>query len=228
MNRGVSLLELLLSLFISTVIVLALYTMYALFSKSYRETRESWYCMQSLRSACAQIDADVRQCALLLPRDLMVACSRDSLFIAGSPVTSQYPGLTLHGKAAPPYFSVVKRAGGSFMELDTVDLNGDSAPDYWADLGVITDSGPGVISHDYSRGSPSLSLAVPLMVRAGDRSVPSNHYELRAGGLYRNSQLLAEAITAFNARFSGGELTVSLMAGHHGAKKDVTFTYRLQ
>jgi hypothetical protein len=228
MNRGISLVELLLSLAISTMVILGLCTMFALFTRGYRETREGWYCMQSLRSACAQIDADVKQCAFLLPQDLKVACSQGSLFIAGAPVTSGYSGISLHGKAVPPYFSVVQQSTGSSIGLDSVDIDEDSTPDYWADLGIITDSGPFVISHGYSRGNTFITLASPHRIIAGDRSVPSNHYELREDGLYRNSQLLAEAITAFNAQVADHELTVHLVASHNGEKKDISYTYHLQ
>jgi hypothetical protein len=107
--------------------------------------------MQSLRGAFIQIDADVKQCALLLPQDLKVAWSGGSLFIAGAPVTSAYSGIGLDGSTAPPYCSVVRSSTSRSVELDSVDIDGNSAPDYWADLGIITDSGPSVISHNYSR-----------------------------------------------------------------------------
>jgi hypothetical protein len=228
MNRGMSLVELLLSLSLSTIVILVLGTMFALFTQSYRETRDGWYCMQSLRSACAQIDADVKQCALLLPQDLKVVCSGHALFVAGAPVTSGYPGLSLQEKTAPPYYSVAQEGAGSSIGLDSVDINGDSTPDYWADLGIITDSGAYVISHTYSRGSISLSLTSPHRIRTGDRSVPSNHYELKEDGLYRNAQPLAEAITAFDTRMAGKKLTIHLLASHNDEKRDISYTYHLQ
>lgn len=228
MNRGFSLVELLLSLTLSTMVILVLCTMYACFSKGYRETRDGWRCMQSLRSAFAQIDADVKQCALLLPQDLKVAWSGGALFIAGAPVTSGYSGVALQENAAPPYCSVVRECSGRVVELDSVDIDGNSTPDYWADLGIITDSGPCVISHGYSRGVTLISLASSPVIKAGDRAVPSNHYELKEDGLYRNSQLLAEDISAFDASIAGTRLTISLTAGHNDEKKDISYTYYLQ
>lgn len=228
MNRGMSLVELLLSLTICTFVILVLGGMYALFSKGYREMRDSSYCMQSLRSACVQIDADVKQCALLLPQDLKVACAQNALFIAGAPSTSGYSGVSVRPGSAPPYYSIVRQSLGSSVSLDSVDIDGDSTPDYWADLGIITDSGPCVISHGYSRGSTSLSLAAPRRIQAGDRSVPSNHYELKDDGLYRNSQLLAEAITEFDAHAEGNELFIHLLACHNDERKELSLSYHLQ
>jgi hypothetical protein len=227
MNRGMSLVELLLSLTISTVVILVLCSMYALISKGYRESREGWYCMQSLRSAIVQIDADLKQCAFLLPQDLKVACDRGSLFIAGAPVTSVYPGISLHPKAAPPYYSVVRSCRGNTIGLDSVDVDQEGSPDYWADLGIITDSGPYVITHGYSRGMSSIPLQCAPKIQAGDRSVPSNHYELKEDGLYRNAQLLAEAIHAFDAHVTGNVLSIHLQASHNGEKKDISLTYHL-
>lgn len=228
MNRGMSLVELMLSLTIGTMVILVVCTMYALFSKCYGETKEAWYCLQSLRSAFVQIDSDVKQCSFLLPQDLKLAWDGGTLFIAGAPATSAYSGVSLNGGAPPPYYSIVQTSLGPAVGLDSVDIDEDGTPDYRADLGVITDSGPCVISHGYSRGNATLSMASSHRIRPGDRSVPSNHYQLREDGLYRNAQLLAEAITAFDAHVAGNELTIHLLARHNGKQKDLTYTYRLQ
>ncbi|HNY64354.1 MAG TPA: hypothetical protein PKM41_02880 [Deltaproteobacteria bacterium] len=228
MNRGVSLVELMLSLTIGTFLILVLFSMYALISKGYRESRDEWYCMQSLRSAIAQIDADLKQCALLLPQDLKVACADGSLFIAGAPVTSGYPGISLHSENSPPYYSVVQGSRGTTISLDSLDVDSQGSPDYWADLGIISDSGAYVISHGYSRGTSPIPLKSTPRVQAGDRTVPSNHYELKEDGLYRNAQLLAEAIREFDARVTGNTLTIRLLASHNGEKKDISLSYHLQ
>ena len=228
MNRGMGLVELMLSLTIGTMVILVLCTMYALFSKSYGETKEAWHCMQSLRSAFVQIDSDVKQCSLLLPQDLKLAWDGGALFIAGATATSSYPGVSLGGDAPPPYYSIVRTCLGPTVGLDSVDIDGNGTPDYRADLGVITDSGPCVISHGYSRGNATLSMAFPHRIQPGDRMVPSNHYRLREDGLYRNAQLLAEAITAFDAHVAGNELTISLLARSNGTQKDLSCTYHLQ
>ena len=228
MDRGISLVELMISLTISTILILTLYTMYSLFSKGYIDSRDSWYCMQSLRCALVQIDADLRQCACLMPQDLKVAAMKNSLFISGAPVTSSYSGIALHGKLSPPYFSVVRSLEGNRIILDSVDIDQNNVPDYWADLGNITDSGPYVISHGYSRGSPEIALTSLPKIKVGDRSVPSIHYELKEDGLYRNSQLLAEAIRAFDVSRSGDIVTISLTAGHNSEKKHISYAYELK
>ena len=47
MNRGMGLVELMLSLTLGTMVILVLCTMYALFSKSYGETKGAWHCSHS-------------------------------------------------------------------------------------------------------------------------------------------------------------------------------------
>jgi hypothetical protein len=183
--------------------------------------------MQSIRCSVIQIDADLKQCACLLPQDLKVACTKGSLFISGACITSGYSGLELHRKSPPPYFSVIRAVSGSGMTLDAVDIDGNGTPDYRAGLGVITDSGPSVISNGYSRGSLTVTLSKPLSAKAGMRVVPSVHYELRGDGLYRNSQLLAESIRAFEARVSGCEVVIDLTASHNNQEKRLSYAYRI-
>ncbi len=227
MNSGMTLVELMISLTISSLLILSLYSMYSLFSVNYLDTRGSWYCMQSLRNSVIQIDADIRQCACLLPQDLKVACAKNSLFISGPSITSGYSGLELHAKAPPPYYSVVRTSSGKGITIDTVDIDGNDTPDYRADLGIISDSGPSVISHGYSMGNLTIPLTSPIVAKEGDRLVPSVHYELRGDGLYRNSQLLAEAIRAFDARVVGHEITIDLTASHNNEKKTLSCTYHI-
>ncbi len=228
MDKGVSLVELMISLTISTIIILAVYSMYSLFSKGYLDSRDHWYCMQSLRNALIQIDSDLKQCAFLLPQDLKIAPREGSLFIAGAPVTSSYPGLNVHGKYPPPYYSVIQSSTDSGITLDTIDVDYNNTADYRADLGIITDSGPYVISHGYSEGNMLVSLTTPPTVKAGDRSVPSVHYELKKDGLYRNAQLLAEAITAFDSTVTGKTVTILLTARHNGEEKSTSYRYELR
>lgn len=228
MNKGVSLVELMISLTISTVLILAVYSMYSLYTKGYLDSRDNWYCMQSLRSSLVQLDSDLKQCAFLLPQDLKIASQKDSLFIAGAPVTSSYSGVSVHGKYPPPYFSIIQSSTAGSITLDTIDIDQDNTPDYRADLGIITDSGPYVISRGYSRGNAMVPLTLQPQVKAGDRSVPSVHYELKGDGLYRNAQLLAEAITGFDATITGKTVTILLTARHNGEEKRTSYRYELQ
>ncbi len=228
MDKGISLVELMISLTISTILILAVYSMYSLFTKGYLDSRDHWYCMQSLRNALIQIDSDLKQCAFLLPQDLKIASGKGSLFIAGAPVTSSYSGLNVHRKYPPPYFSIIQSSAAGTITLDSIDIDQDNTPDYWADLGIITDSGPYVISRGYSRGNAVIPLTAQPQVKAGDRSVPSVHYELKEDGLYRNAQLLAEAVTAFDAAITGKTVTILLTARHNGEEKRTSYRYELQ
>jgi prepilin-type N-terminal cleavage/methylation domain-containing protein len=228
MKRGLTLVELLLSITIASILLLTLFSVYSLTSGMYRETRGSWYCMQSLRSAIIQLDADLKQCACLLPQDMKIACADNALFISGTPLTSSYSGITIHRKLPPPYFSTIRSLSGSIITLDAVDIDFDGAADYWADLGIITESGPCVISHGYSRGNTAIPLASVHLGNIGERAVPSIHYELKEDGLYRNNQLLAEAICSFETQMSGNDVILFLKACYHGEEKDISYTYRLQ
>lgn len=227
MNRGISLVELLISLTISSTLILVLYGMYSFFMKDYILSRDSWYCMQSLRNAFIHIDADFKQRACLMPQDLSIAVKNGSLFISGIPVTSSHSGIKLSENAQPPYFSVIRSSSKEGVTLDRVDIDADGTDDYWEDLGVITDSGPYVISGRYSRGRLSIPLTPKPDVRQGDRIVPAVHYELKNDGLYRNAQLLAEAVIGFDVEVSGQNVNISLKAGHHGREKTISYTYSL-
>ncbi|MGC9323986.1 MAG: PilW family protein [Desulfomonilia bacterium] len=224
MSKGVSLVELLLAITASSVLILALYSLNSVTEKSHREIRDSWYCTQSLRSAIVELNRDLIQCGYLLPEDLRVAFTPHNLFIAGPPRTSQHPGLHLSDSLAPPYFSIVRAVDTHSMTLDAIDIDHDTIPDYWADLGIITDSGPYVISHTYSRGDCVLRLTTEAEPGLDFRVVPAVHYELRPDGLYRNAQLLAEAIVGFEALLETGKLTVSMRASHNGIHKEITIT----
>lgn len=228
MERGLSLVELLVSLTISTILILAIYSVYSLVTKGYIDSRDSWYCMQSLRSSLIQIDSDLKQCAYLLPQDLKVACKKNSLFISGAPVSSSYSGLSLHSKISPPYFSVIRSSDTRNIELDTIDIDQNNTPDYCANLGIITDSGPYVISNGFKQKSAVIPLTSHPNVKKGDRSVPSVHYELKNDGLYRNAQLLAEGVRAFDAKVNGKSLILELKACHNGEAKSLSYTYELK
>ncbi len=62
----------------------------------------------------------------------------------------------------------------------------------------------------------------------GERAVPAVHYEVKEDGLYRNNQLLAEAIRSFESSMNDNDVTVVLKACSHGKEKILSYTYRLQ
>ncbi len=228
MNKGLSLVEFLVSITISSVLILALVSMNILSARSYAGVTSTWYCLQSLRNTLVTLDTDLAQCGCLMPQDLKIAPAKDQLFIAGLPHTSSHPGLKVPGKYPPPLYSVVLSSNEHSLLLDTVDIDLDSVPDYWADLGIITDSGPSIVTHTYSRGNTLIPLTSGATASVGDRIVPAIHYELRSDGLYRNGQLMAEAIKAFDAVLSGNILTINLQAGYHGTLKDISYPFVLR
>jgi prepilin-type N-terminal cleavage/methylation domain-containing protein len=228
MNKGLSLVELLISMSISSVLILILLSMNTLSAKNYSEVRDSWYCMQSIRNTLLILDMDLMRCACLMPQDLKIAQAEDELFIAGVPVTSSHSGLKPPQKLPPPLYSVALASNDRSILLDTIDIDADSTPDYWADLGIITDSGAFVLSHSYSRGNTLIPLTSDALTNVGDRIVPAIHYELRADGLYRNSQLIAEAISIFNSVIDGTTLTIQIQANHNGALKNASYTFSIK
>ncbi|HPW68308.1 MAG: type II secretion system protein [Desulfomonilia bacterium] len=228
MERGLTLVELLLSITLASILSLTLYSLYSLTASAYREAMAGWYCMQSLRSAIVQLDSDLKQCACLLPQDLKVACQESALFIAGVPLTSSHSGIRVHASIPPPYFSTIRSLSGSSMILDVLDIDASGSYDYWADLGVITESGPCVISHGYSRGDAVLTLKTPAPGSTGERTVPAIHYELKADGLYRNGQLLAEALCTFAPHLDGAEVAIVMEACYHENRERISYTYHLQ
>lgn len=228
MKRGLTLVELMLSITIASILILTLFSIYTLIAGTYRETRGGWYCMQSLRSSILQIDSDLKQCACLLPQDMRVVCRENALFISGIPVTSSHSGIGINSKTPPPYFSTVQSLSGNVVTLDTADIDFDGTADYWADLGIITESGAYVIAHGYSRGSTAVPLTSIPSVYIRERVVPSVHYELKAGGLYRNNQLLAEAVCHFEARLEGDDVIVFVKACYDGEEKSLSYTYCIQ
>ena len=228
MNNGLSLVELLVSMTISSVLILALFSLNLLCAGTYTGVRDSWYCMQSLRNALLQLDTDLTQCACLMPQDLKIALAGSQLFIAGVPVTSKHSGLSLPLTNAPPLYSIVRSRGDRSIVLDTIDIDADTVPDYWADLGIITDSGPYVISHTYSRGNTLVKITQEAAVTSGDRIVPAIHYDLRSDGLYRNAQLIAEAITGFDITKEEHLLTIRLEAGYNHVQKQVSYPVVMQ
>ena len=223
MNKGLSLVELLVSMTITSVLVLALFSMNLLCAGTYTDVRDSWYCMQSLRNALLLLDRDLTQCACLMPQDLKVALAGNQLFIAGIPVTSTHSGLSLSNKYAPPLYSVVRSTSDRSLVVDTIDIDADSVSDYWADLGIITDSGPYVIAHTYSRGNTMVPITTEAATSTGDRIVPAIHYELRSDGLYRNAQLIAEAIRGFDMTMEEDLLTIRLQAGYNHVQKQISY-----
>ncbi|HHO75295.1 MAG TPA: hypothetical protein ENN05_02565 [Deltaproteobacteria bacterium] len=225
MNTGLSLVEFLLSMTIASILLLALFTMNSLGAKTYGEARDSWYCMQSLRNTILLLDEDLMQCGYLMPDDLKIVPARNQLFISGVPVTSSHTGLRLPNKTAPPLFSVVRFSTDYGLVLDTIDIDGNTAPDYWANLGLISDSGAFVISHTYSRGNTHIPLVQKASVMRGDRVVPAIHYELESDGLYRNNQLIAEAIRRFDTAMEGGSLRITIQAGYREISRQISYLY---
>jgi len=225
MRKGVTLVELMVSLAIAALLMLAVYGMHATGQEVSRTIRDGWYCMQSLRAAILQLDQDLLQSAYLLPQDMKVVIGASQLFIAGAPITADYAGLSLANGEPPPYYAVVVSRTPSAIGLDTVDLDNDHVPDFRADLGLITDHGAYVIAHTYARGDAFVPVqGVPEGIM-GSRVVPAVHYALNEGGLYRNGQLLAERIVRFEARREGAILDIYLRSTCNGTAREMHYRY---
>jgi prepilin-type N-terminal cleavage/methylation domain-containing protein len=227
MEKGLSLVELLIAMAAASILVLILYHTELLSVKTHSEMRDEWYCMQSLRSTALQLNEDLMQAACLLPQDLKIAVSGKELFIAGLPVTSLHRGLRPSSTTPPPYYSLIVSSSADGLVLDAVDIDSDGTADFWADLGMITDSGPCLISHRYSRGACSVPVNTSCTITPGSRAVPAVHYALKADGLYRNNQLLAEAIVSFEPQLSSPELTINLRARYHDKEKELSVPYTI-
>lgn len=225
MQKGVTLVELMVSMAIAALLMLAVYGMHAMGQNVSRMIRDGWYCMQSLRAAILQLDHDLLQCAYLLPRDMKVAIGDSQLFIAGAPTTAEYSGLSLALGEPPPYYAMVVTQTSSVIGLDSVDLDGDHAPDFRADLGLITDKGAYVIGHAYVRGNMFLPVkGIPDGI-TGSRAVPAVYYALKDDGLYRNGQLLAERIVRFEASWDGLILNIYLRSTCNGIAREIHYRY---
>ncbi len=225
MRQGFSFIELMLSITLASLLVLGLYAMNNLFTDTYTELRRGWYCMQSLRNTVLFLNRDLRQCGYLLPQDLKLAEAPNQLFLAGTPLTSQHSGLHYPRQGPPPCFAIVTGADAGGLRLDTVDIDGNAVPDFWADLGLITESGAYVIAHSYRRGGITLPLTSTPEVFTGERAVPAIHYELKKDGLYRNNQLLAEAISTFQPTLRDTTLSIHLKARAHAQERALTFDF---
>ncbi len=221
MNRGLSLVELLVALACSGVLMLAIYHVHQVSAASSASVKGQWYCMQSLRQASLRLSMDLAQSACLMPQDLKVLVDGSRLYIAGIPVTSSHPGIQVSRESPPPYYSLVLSSSMRSVVLDTVDIDGDSRPDFWAGLGMISDASACSIGHAYQRGCTTIPVTLGNAPRTGDRIVPAVCYELRADGLYRNNALLAEAVVSFTPRISGRQCIVAMRAQYHGYCKDL-------
>ena len=226
MNDGVTLIELMVCLLLTSFLMLMLCSLNHVAAWSYSDISSEWYCMQSIRCAFLQLDRDLAQCGCLMPGELEIAVEPDNLFIAGVPVTGSNGGLEI-GDAVPPYYALVETVGGKNLMLDETDIDGNGQDDFWAGLAVITDSGPAVIEGSYSRGELNLPVGEEGGIVAGDRVVPAIHYQLRADGLYRDGQLLAEAISGFDLQLQGGRLDIGLKATDKSLVREVGFSYEL-
>lgn len=225
MQKGVTLVELMISMAIAAVLVLAAYGMHAMGQDVSRTIRDGWYCMQSLRAAILQLDQDLLQCAHLLPQDMKVVIGVSQLFIAGAPPTADYSGLSLAKGDPPPYYAVVVTQTPSAVGLDTVDLDTDHVPDFRADLGLITDNGAYVIAHAYVRGNMLVPVQGLPAGMLGSRAVPAVYYALKNDGLYRNGQILAERIVRFEARRDGSVLSIHLRSICNGTAREIHYRY---
>jgi len=228
MKQGISLVELMIAMTAASLLVLAVYHLSRVSSAIHTETRDAWFCMQSIRNASIQLNDDLTQCACLLPQDLKVAVRDRDLFIAGLPATSNHRGIQPSSRVPPPYYALIVSAQGHSMVLDTVDIDSDGTADFWADLGIITEGGPCTISHGYSRGGLVVPVIAPPPAVPGGMVIPAVHYELKSDGLYRNNQLLAEAIHSFEPRLVKNELVVMMRARYHGTEKELSIPYPLQ
>jgi len=220
-EKGFSLVELLVAMAAASLLILALYRMDLLVVKVHTEMKDEWYCMQSLQAAAFQLNEDLAQAGCLTPPDLLLAVENKDLFIAGIPMISLNPGVQLSLTAPPPYYSMVVSFRPGIATVDTVDIDGNGKEDFWADLGMISDQGPGIITHGYVRGSLSIPLGAALALEAGSRMVPAIHYTLKPDGLYRNGQLLAEAVSCFEPKLAPHELTILLRSRYHGKEKEL-------
>lgn len=227
MRQGVTLVELMIAMAIASILVLAAYSMHSIGEDISRTARDSWYCMQALRAALLQLDQDLMQCAYLLPQDLKIAVQANGLFIGGLPATTEHDGLQLNNVIPPPYYAIIVAHEGSGIRLDTVDIDSDQTPDYWADLGLITDAGAYVIAHTYTRGDTLIPLKTAPTASNGARAVPAVYYELRSDGLYRDGQILAEGIDAFDAHREGRNVTIYLRASNHGTVREIQYRFAI-
>jgi prepilin-type N-terminal cleavage/methylation domain-containing protein len=221
MNNGFSLVELLIAMTAASLLILALYHLDLLTVKVHTEMKDEWYCMQSLQGAVFQLNEDLTQAGCLLPRDLMFAVEDNDLFIAGIPVTSLQPGIQPSKSVPPPYYSLVVSTRPGIAVLDTIDVDENGKEDFWADLGMLSDRGPGVISHNYVRGNLTIPIITTHILETGNRIIPAIHYTLKQDGLYRDGQLLAEAISFFEPRLSPQELTIFMRSRYHGKEKEL-------
>ncbi len=228
MKKGLSLVELLIAMTAASLLVLILYHLGTLSNTIHTEMRDEWYCMQSLRTTALQLNDDLIQCACLLPQDLKIALEGKELFIAGLGVTSQHPGLSPSPVSPPPYYSLVVSSAAQGIVLDTADIDGDGRADFWADLGIITQSGPCVISHRYSRGNLLMPVISTHAITIGNRVIPAIHYELKTDGLYRNNQLLAEAIVYFEPKFQAHELIIMMRSRYHDTERELSIPYPME
>jgi len=220
-RKGFSLVELMVAMTAASLLILALYRMDLLVVKVHTEMKDEWYCMQSLQAAAFQLNEDLTQAGCLLPTDLLFAADGNDLFIAGIPVTSLNPGVQPSPTSPPPYYSLVISLRPGTVTVDTVDIDGNGKEDFWADLGMISDRGPGIISHDYTRGSLTIPISAARILQPGIRMVPAIHYTLKPDGLYRNGQLLAEAVSYFEPKLEPHELTILLRSRYHGKEKEL-------
>ncbi len=223
MRSGLSLIELMIALLCASLLMMSMYALSRAVQQTYRDSRSDWYCQQALRTAYLQLDLDLQQLGYLLPRELWIAVNEGGLFIGGLPRTSQHDGLQLETCTSLPCFALIREVYEGGLLLDQVSIDGDSRPDFWAGLGIITRGGAARIQGNYSRGNLLVAYSGTLSVQPADRVVPAIHYQLRSQGLYRNAQLLAENITVFEVQHIDDELKIRLEAESDDKRRALSF-----
>ncbi|OPZ60917.1 MAG: hypothetical protein BWY87_00169 [Deltaproteobacteria bacterium ADurb.Bin510] len=223
MSKAFTLAELVVSLALGSLLLLAGLSGFRLLQGSYGHNRATWSSLQTIRLGEIMLDRDLRNLGYLLPRDLPARCWARHLLLAGVPVTSRHPGLSL-GLQTPPYYAVVRSVNGRRLELDTLDLDGDGRIDFVAGQGLIGDSGAGLIER-VETGAAVLWLAEVSngSLVPDDRVVPAVHYEQRGTALWRDGQLALDGLAAFGAELEGGSLQVSLTAGTGASRRSICY-----
>ncbi|HPC46399.1 MAG TPA: prepilin-type N-terminal cleavage/methylation domain-containing protein [Deltaproteobacteria bacterium] len=225
MDRGMSLVEIMVALACCSIVMLGVYRLYILTAATFRDVCDEWRCMQSLRLASLRIHTDMVQRACLMPPELAVRADGSRLLIAGIPVTSHHPGIRPHSRKAPPYYALVQSVTAQGVTLDTTDIDGDGIHDFAAYQGFISDSSSGAIHGGYVQGTPLVRITAETPPQAGDRAVPAVIYSLDAPGLCRNGQLIAESVTSFEPRMTSDGLVIHMKARSHGTTKDMLLSY---
>lgn len=149
------------------------------------------------------------------------------VLLAGVPVSSRHPGLSL-GTKPPPYYAVARKLDGACLELDTLDLDGDQQVDFVAGQGLITDGGAGLVERVAADSSTLwFRAAAGLPLACGERVVPAVHYEQRGTALWRDGQLALESLSEFGAAVAARAIRIRLAAGEGPARRTIEYERQL-